>query len=239
MADAVGSPRQGMLPAIVLAGGAGTRLSTVVSDVPKPMAPINGRPFLEILLGHLIGQGVIAIVLAVGHKFEVIQRHFGSSWRGAAIRYCIEDQPLGTGGALKQALAEAEYARAFALKGDSYCAVDLQSLQAAHRDAALTLALKRVDDVGRFGAVEIDADARIVAFREKSIAAGSGLINAGVYLLERSLFRCAPPSPRFSFETDIMQRHFSSVVMRGMITDAAFIDIGLPEEFQRAQAVLK
>ena len=96
-----------MIPAIVLAGGAGTRLSTVVNDVPKPMAPINGRPFLEILVDYLNGQGVTTVVLSVGHKRETIQTHFGSRWRGLEIRYCIEEQPLGTGGALKKAMDEA------------------------------------------------------------------------------------------------------------------------------------
>lgn len=211
----------------------------VVSEVPKPMAPINGRPFLEFLIDYLIGQGVTTVVLSVGHKREAIQTYFGSSWRGLEIRYCVEEQPLGTGGALKKAMDEAGYARAFALNGDSYCPVDLNALQAAHRSAELTLALKRVEDVGRFGAVEFNAGGRIVAFREKSATAGPGLINAGVYLVERSLFRVAPPARRFSLETDVMQRRCSSVTMRGFVTDAIFIDIGVPEEFRRAQTLLQ
>lgn len=226
-----------MIPAIVLAGGAGTRLSSVVSDVPKSMAPVNGRPFLEILIGYLIDQGVSALVLSVGYKREAIQGHFGSRWRGMEIHYCVEDQPLGTGGALKKAMDELGREKAFALNGDSYCPVELQALQAAQRGAELTLTLKRVDDVGRFGAVELDPAGRIIGFHEKSSAAGAGLINAGIYVVERSLFRLAPPNPRFSFETEIMQKCFSTTVMHGYVTDALFIDIGLPEEFRRAQAL--
>ncbi len=225
------------IPAIVLVGGLGKRLAGIAGDVPKPMAPIGGRPFLEIVIDHLIAQGIREVVLSVGHKREVIQKHFGSCWRGLQIRYCIEERPLGTGGAIKKAFDETKYRQAFVLNGDTYCPVDLSALQAAHLDARLTLTLKRVEDVARFGSVVLDADGRVRAFREKSVAAGTGMINAGIYLLERDLLRLAPDEPEFSFETDIMQEHFSAVTMRGYVTDAMFIDIGIPSELRRAQAL--
>ena len=226
-----------MIPAIVLAGGAGTRLSSVVSEVPKSMAPVNGRPFLEILVSYLMDQGVSVLVLSVGYKREAIQRHFGSRWRGMEIHYCVEEQPLGTGGALKKAMEELGHARAFALNGDTYCPVNLEALEAAQRSAELTLTLKRLDDVGRFGSVELDAAGSVIAFHEKSATASAGLINAGIYVVNGSLFRLSPPNPRFSFETEMMQRFCSSAAMHGFVTDAPFIDIGLPEEFQRAQTL--
>lgn len=121
-------------PAVVLAGGFGTRLSSVISDVPKPMAPVRGRPFLEFLLGHVARQGVRRVILSVGYKREVIQDHFGSAWGGLDIDYCVEDQPLGTGGGIKKAFEDHGLARAFVFNGDSYCPVALEPLLARHRE---------------------------------------------------------------------------------------------------------
>ena len=195
------------------------------------------RPFLEIVIEHLIAEGVPEAVLSVGYKREVIQQHFGACWRGLKLRYCVEEEPLGTGGAIRKAFDDTGYRRAFVLNGDTYCPAALNALQTAHRDAKLTLTLKSVDDVARFGSVELDVRGRVSAFREKSMALGAGLINAGVYLMERDLLELAPREPRFSFETDVMQKHCSTVTMRGYVTDAVFIDIGIPSEFRRAQAL--
>ncbi|HEX4871867.1 MAG TPA: nucleotidyltransferase family protein [Nevskiaceae bacterium] len=226
-------------PAVVLAGGLGTRLASVVRDVPKPMAPVNGRPFLEYLLAHLEGQGVRQVVLAVGHLREVIIRHFGDRFRGLALSYSVESEPLGTGGAIRQAFEQAGFARAFVLNGDTHCPVDLAALQACHeaQAAELTLTLTEVADSDRFGAVSLDDQGWVRAFREKQASRGPGLINAGVYLMERRLLERAPAQPRFSFETELMQASVGQAAIAGHISPASFIDIGIPSEFARAQTL--
>lgn len=223
--------------AIVLAGGFGTRLQSVVADVPKPMAPVNGRPFLEILLDHLHAQGVPQVWLATGYKHEVIEGHFGSDYRGLPLRYSVEREPLGTGGAILQALGSAGVDRAFVLNGDTHCPVDLSALYGRHLATAalLTLSLVAVEDAGRFGRVETDAEGRVTAFREKAPGGGPGWINAGVYAVERALFESAPSRPRFSFETEVMQPAADHLPVFALPTQAPFIDIGIPSEYARAQ----
>jgi NDP-sugar pyrophosphorylase family protein len=229
-----------VLPAIVLAGGFGTRLAAVVSDVPKPMAPVAGKPFLERLLGRLAAQGVVRAVLAVGYKREIIRAHFGAAFRGIALEYSEETEPLGTGGAIRRAFEESGCARAIVLNGDTWCTLDLDALTTAHARAGApaTLALLRVPDAARYGAVELDADGRIAAFREKSPQPAPGLINAGVYVLERRVFELAPAQPRFSFEQDVLQAHAAAARFAGYVAEAAFIDIGVPEDYRRAQSLL-
>lgn len=227
--------------AVVLAGGFGTRLASVVSDVPKPMAPVAGKPFLERLLDRLITQGITRVVLAVGHKREVIQNHFGSRYRSLEVLYSIEATPLGTGGALRQAFDEAGLQRAIALNGDTYCTADLAALSAAHAEAgrAGTLTLVPVDEAGRYGAVELDGAGRISAFREKNPAPQAGLINAGIYALERRVFELAPDVQQFSFEQAVLQAHAASAGFAGHIAQGAlFIDIGVPDDYHRAQTLL-
>jgi NDP-sugar pyrophosphorylase family protein len=226
--------------AVVLAGGFGTRLAAVVSDVPKPMAPVAGRPFLERLLDRLAGQGLQRVVLAVGYKREIIQAHFGERYHGMQIAYSVEAEPLGTGGAMKQAFVEQSLERAFVLNGDTFCTLDLAVFAAAHQlsAAAASLALVRVDDAGRYGAVELDADSRISAFREKNPQTGAGLINAGIYALEARVFELAPATAKFSFEQEVLQAHAAAQGFRGHVADASFIDIGVPDDYRRAQSLL-
>ncbi len=227
--------------AVVLAGGFGTRLAAVVSDVPKPMAPIAGRPFLERLLDRLSAQGVQRVVLAVGHKREVIQNHFGSRYGALEIRYSVESEPLGTGGALRQAFEENQLERALALNGDTYCTADLAAFSAAHRTAgrAASLTLVPMEDAGRYGAVELDGAGRIAAFREKDPEPKPGLINAGIYALERSVFGLAGAEKKFSFEQAVLQAHAATAGFAGYIASGAlFIDIGVPDDYHHAQTLL-
>ncbi|WP_029891017.1 nucleotidyltransferase family protein [Polycyclovorans algicola] len=225
--------------AIVLAGGFGTRLQSVVADVPKPMAPVAGRPFLQVLLDTLADAGVTGAVLAVGYKREVIEQHFGAHYRGIALDYSVEAEPLGTGGAIRQAFEQAGVERALVLNGDTWCPVDLLALVQTHRAhaAMLTLTLTQVPDAGRFGAVTQLPDGRVSAFHEKRSDGGAGRINAGVYVVERALMAYAPTSAKFSFETDVMQRVVGTLPVFGHVTDAPFIDIGIPSEFARAQGL--
>ena len=229
-----------MLEAIVLAGGKGTRLATVVSDRPKPMAEVAGRPFLEWLLLELRSQGVQRVVLSVGHLAESIVTHFGDGTRfGLEIVYTHEEQPLGTGGALRAAMEHVRGARFLALNGDSYCRFDIDALLRAHiqRSARSTIAVTYVEDAGRYGAVQRAPDGAVRTFTEKRADAGPGWINAGIYVLERALMEPLTPGANYSIERDVLSGAAAggihSVAVRG-----PFIDIGTPESFEKAQRVL-
>ena len=226
--------------AVILAGGFGTRLASVVPDLPKPMAPVADRPFLEHLLDFLQAQGVNHVVLAVGFRREAIMDHFGARYRKLRIDYVEERDPLGTGGALRKAFAQTGLQRALAMNGDSFCNLDLSRLTATHQQLGLcaTLSLVHQDNAARFGQVEVDADRRIRGFREKSDTPAPGLINAGIYALNRSVFDLAPDAEKFSFETEILQAHCERGVFGAHpVQDVQFIDIGVPDDYERAQSL--
>ncbi len=226
------------MKAVVLAGGLGTRLREKVPDLPKPMAPVAGRPFLEYLLDHLVAAGVSEVILSVGYRAEAIQAYFGGDHRGMALRYAIEAEPLGTGGAIVHALRGEGPEPVLLLNGDTFLNIDLAALirwyQAAPSQVAMVL--RQTPDVSRYGAVELAGD-RVARFAEKG-RAGPGLINAGIYLLMPELFAAMGLPERFSFEAEILQRHCDTLRPRAYVTDAYFIDIGVPEDFDRAQREL-
>jgi D-glycero-alpha-D-manno-heptose 1-phosphate guanylyltransferase len=224
--------------AIVLAGGLGTRLRSVVSDLPKTMAPIHGRPFLAYLLDAMAEAGFDSIILAVGYKSEAIRAFFGDDYRGLKLRYSKEDEPLGTGGAIRLAMGQASAPHVFVLNGDTHLELDYSAMMQAHLEAkaSLTIAIKQVPDAGRYGALET-AEGRIRNFREKG-RGGPGLINAGVYLLARDLPDRYPLPRIFSFETDLLMPHASELQPLAFETDGMFIDIGIPEDYARAQELL-
>lgn len=222
--------------AIVLAGGLGTRLANITRDIPKPMAPVGSRPFLEYLLDDLVEQGVEHAVLAVSYRWEVIREHFGSAYRDMELGYSVEESPLGTGGAIQQALATIADDEVIVLNGDTRFRIDLAEMKKSHRNggARLTIALKRVADSGRFGRVEVSADGVVIRFLEKSTG-GPGWINGGVYILNRSLFNDFPMPEKFSFELDLVEPNIDRIQPRAFQSDAYFIDMGIPEDYQRAQ----
>jgi len=224
------------LKAIVLAGGLGTRLASVTSDIPKPMAPIGSRPFLEYLLDYLVEQGTEQAVLAVSHKWEVIRRHFGDTYRGMLLSYSVEEVPLGTGGAIRQALESITDDEVVVLNGDTLFRVDLKGMVNIHRSggARLSIALKQVADSGRFGRVEVSADGVVTNFLEKSTG-GPGWINGGIYMLHRRVFADFPMPARFSFELDLVEPNIGRIQPRAFQSDAYFIDMGVPEDYERAQ----
>lgn len=225
--------------AVILAGGFGTRLAAVVSDVPKPMAPVAGRPFLERLLDRLAAQDIRRVVLAVGHRSDAIRSHFGAAYGPLTLHYSEETEPLGTGGALRRAFDSQSLDRAVALNGDTWCDVDLRALSQRHArsGAVATLTLVHQDDAARFGTVEVDARGQVAGFREKR--PGAGLINAGVYALERRVFDLAPLAARFSFENDVLAAHAREGCFAAHVADGAtFIDIGVPQDYARAQTLL-
>jgi len=222
--------------AIILAGGLGTRLAHVTSDIPKPMAPIGSRPFLEYLLDYLVEQGYKGVILAVSYKWKMIREHFGSVYRGMPLIYSVENDPLGTGGAIRQALESLSDAEVVVLNGDTLFRVDLEGLANKHRrgGARLSIALKQVADCGRFGRVEVSTDGVISNFLEKS-KAGPGWINGGVYMLNRDLVTDFPMPARFSFEQDLVEPNIDRIQPRAFQSDAYFIDMGVPEDYERAQ----
>lgn len=224
--------------AIVLAGGLGTRLRERVPDLPKPMAPIAGRPFLEYVLDGLLGAEVDEIVLAVGYKAESIQSHFGTTYRGLPIRYSVETSPLGTGGAIMQAISGNDRDASLVLNGDTLLRIDYRALMAWYRQQPVQVAmvLRRVEDVSRYGAVLLE-DGRVSGFAEKG-RSGPGLINAGIYIVNAELFTGLGLPRQFSFEADVLQAHCSSLAPRAYVADCYFIDIGVPESLDRAQREL-
>lgn len=224
------------MKAIILAGGLGTRLAPVTDVIPKPMAQVGSRPFLEYLLDYLIEQDCEAAVLAVSHKWEKIQEYFGYAYRGMQLSYSVEDKPLGTGGAIRQALDTFPDEEVFVLNGDTLFRVDLEGLAATHRHGRvqLTIAIKQVAESGRFGRVEVTPGGVISGFLEKS-SAGPGWINGGVYMLSRSLFVNFHMPKRFSFEQDLVGPNIGRIWPRAFQSDAYFIDMGVPEDYERAQ----
>lgn len=224
------------MKSIVLAGGLGTRLAGITSQLPKPMAPIGKRPFLGYLLDYLHEQGVTEVVLAVSYKWEMIRDYFGDNYHGISLQYSVETEPLGTGGAIRQALEFSGMDEAVVLNGDTLFRVELKNFIAAHqeRGVMLSVALKHVADTDRFGRVEVSEDFIITDFLEKA-AGGPGWINGGVYIVSKDLFDCYPMPERFSFEQDLVEPNIGSIRPLAFCSDAYFIDMGIPEDYARAQ----
>ena len=221
--------------AIILAGGFGTRLRGIVDDVPKPLAPVAGRPFLGWLLDRLAASGMRRCILATGYLSEVIEQRIGTRWQGMDIAYSVEPEPLGTGGAIRLAAGRLQGAAAHVLNGDTWLEYDPAALEAAARDpgAPMAIALARVDDVARYGAVDIDSH-RVAGFREKG-EAGAGWINAGCYFLATEALASLPARDAFSFERDVLEPRVQAGTVAAFTNTAGFIDIGVPEDYARAQ----
>lgn len=226
------------MEAIILAGGLGTRLASRLRAVPKAMAPVAGRPFLEILLSQLHRAGCTRVLLSVGYLHPVIHRHFGPIFRGMQLDYVIEHTPLGTGGAIRKALAEAAEDTVLVLNGDTFLQVDYAAILKFQvtEAAGLTLAITRQDEVARYGGVMV-AGKRIVGFEEKG-RSGAGWINAGVYALPRNLQWPKALPEKFSFETDFLVPELARLRPAAYKVDGFFLDIGVPEDLDRAQVEL-
>lgn len=223
--------------AIILAGGKGTRLRKVVSDIPKPMANINGKPFLEYLFHYLSKNGITHIILSVGYKAELIRGYFGPEFNSVKISYANEETPLGTGGGILLAMQQAKSEDVFIINGDTLFNINLQKLAQHHykKNAALSVALRKMEDGSRYGSVVIDEKNRIKAFREKNANAGNVLINGGTYLIDRTLFLKTKFPDKFSFEKDYLEKYFNTTKFYGFEFDEYFIDIGLPSAYEQAQ----
>ena len=228
-----------MKTAIVLAGGLGTRLKSVVQDIPKPMATVNGRPFLEFVLDYVLKYQVEKVILSIGYRGEVIQDHFGENYKGITLVYSVEEEPLGTGGAIFKAAQLCGDAPFFVLNGDTLFEANLDTLLEAYNSqkADMMLALKAMQNFDRYGVVEMDETNRVQAFLEKEYRA-KGLINGGVYVLRKSIFDIENYPERFSFEKDLLEKHVAQLQFYGLALDGYFIDIGIPEDYAKAQIEL-
>lgn len=222
------------MEAIILAGGFGTRLSHIVSDVPKPMAPVNGKPFLTYVLDELNESNITNIVMAVGYMHEKISEYFGESYKKCAIRYSVEDKPLLTGGAIKKALSECHDEDICIVNGDTFFDVDMTEMMKIHLEnhSDLTIAVKDMRNFDRYGTVKIDKD-RIIGFDEKR-PMKQGLINGGVYIIKRNLLDNMAQDT-FSFERDVMEKGVQVLNIYAFKSDGYFIDIGVEEDYKKAQ----
>ena len=231
-----------MPSAVILAGGLGTRLRSAVPDLPKPMAPISGRPFLEYLLNYWISQGVSRFVLSVGYRHEAIVQHFGPRYKGVEIEYAVEERPLGTGGGFLAAAEKVGRREPFLLlNGDTYFEVDWNVLHAyaLEHDADWCLSLFRTSEKGRYMGIEVSSEGRITSLKS-GIEQGSRLANGGVYWVHpRVLSRAPSVDERLSLEDDLFPRAFAAGRrLFGIEFKGTFIDIGVPEDYHRAPILL-
>jgi mannose-1-phosphate guanylyltransferase len=230
------------MQALILAGGLGTRLRSVIgSELPKSMATFGGRPFLEYLVLQLRRDGFRDVWLLTGHGAEVVETYFGTGDAlGVRLRYSTEPVPLGTAGALRHILPQLDGERFLVSNGDSFLAAHLGALVDAHLAslpvrAAATIALVRRDDASRFGAVALAADGAVTAFREKDPTPAPGLVSAGIYVVERALLESIPTGRPVSLEREIWPVLLDGR-LRGVVMDGPFTDMGVPDAYAALQA---
>jgi D-glycero-alpha-D-manno-heptose 1-phosphate guanylyltransferase len=227
------------LEAIILAGGFGARLRSRVADLPKPMADIADRPLLALLLDYLADQGFRRIILSVGYRHQAISDFFGQRYGSLDLVYAIAEEPLGTGGAIRHALDRASGDPIWVLNGDTFLALDYRAMTSWHRDrgwAQMTMAVRRFPDVSRYGMVDIDGD-RVAGFASSG-PPGPGFVNSGVYLMSRALFDGTELPLVFSFERELLPLKARAGVIAAFTSDSWFIDIGVPDDYDRAQTEL-
>lgn len=222
------------MEAIVLAGGFGTRLAHVVSDVPKPMALVAGKPFLEYILQDLVKNGVDHIIIAVHHKKDIIIKHFGTLFCGVPIDYSVEDIPLKTGGAIKKALSLCREDRVFIINGDTFYKVPLMEMQAfaGRFGGPVVIAVKEMTDFSRYGKVDVDKEGVVTCFHEKEFCA-QGYINGGVYNVAKNALDTYPET--FSIEETCFPKMLKDRDIAAFLCNGYFIDIGIPEDYEKAQ----
>ena len=218
------------MEAIILAGGFGTRLKHVISDVPKPMAPIGDKPFLEYIFEDLNKKGITHVILAVGYMKEKIEEYFKNQYKSIEISYSEEDVPLGTGGAIKKALFQCKEENIFIINGDTFYNVDLEGMEKFHIEnkSSLTIAVKEMKNFDRYGSLVIE-NIKIIKFEEKR-PMGKGKINGGIYLIKRSIFQ-GLEQESFSFEKEILENE--KIEKYAYESNEYFIDIGIPEDYYK------
>lgn len=241
------APEFRMSTAIILAGGLGTRLRSSVPNLPKPMAPVNGHPFLSYLLDYWIKQGVRRFILSVGYKSSAIQDYYGNHYHHVELIYSVEETPLGTGGGMLLALQKLQGEEDFlVLNGDTFFTIDLELLRACHNraQADVTMALLDVEDNDRYEGVSMNADGRIVSINARCREGlGNNRINGGVYLIRKNLFEAyeivTPPQP-CSLENDMFPALLQNGgYMLGYLSSDKFIDIGMPKDYRKFSTLMK
>jgi D-glycero-alpha-D-manno-heptose 1-phosphate guanylyltransferase len=222
--------------AIILAGGLGTRLQSVVKNLPKSMADIAGKPFLEYQLNYLETQKIKNIVFSVGYKYEPIQIFFGNRFKGLKINYAVEKEPLGTGGAVMNALNLCNEDSVFIINGDTFFPILLEDLFYKHceKKSAISLSLKEMQNLDRYGIVNINGDNAITGFEEKRFRE-HGLINGGIYLADVNVLNSLKLPEKFSLEKDLFEKQVNNISLYGFPFMQYFIDIGIPDDYARAQ----
>jgi len=222
--------------AIILAGGLGTRLSNILPDLPKCMAPINDKPFLEYLLEYLIKENITRVILSVGYKHEIIVNHFGENYKNLEIVYAIETEPLGTGGAIAFASQLTINNNFFVLNGDTFFTANLDELEKFHfkKKSNISIIVRQINDKLRYGTVITDDNYRIIGFKEKQINNDNIYINGGIYMINKNIFSIVNLDKKFSFEKDLLEKYYSSIPFYALDSKAYFIDIGIPEDYEKA-----
>lgn len=224
--------------AIILAGGMGTRLKTIISDLPKPMAPIMNVPFLTYQLNYLKHFGIKKVIFSVGYLSEKIIAHYNQSFENISIEYSIEKNPLGTGGGIRMAMSNLNEDLVLILNGDSFFDLDLEQFYNLHLEqkSDFSLALRYVNNSERYGNIEFNSSNQITSFIEKNQLNQSGYINAGVYILSKKLYlQNTKPDINFSIEKDFFEKQLNQLIIKGFEFKDYFIDIGIPEDYLKAQ----
>ncbi|MGV6861321.1 MAG: HAD-IIIA family hydrolase [Putridiphycobacter sp.] len=227
--------------AIVLAGGLGTRLRSEIGEFPKPLAPINGEPFLTYVFKYLQKNGINRVVLSVGYKWELIEAHYGNQWRDIELVYAVEKERLGTGGAIKLAMSHITNDDFYVLNGDTLFDVNLLALETFHfkNKAQCSLALKKLHQVDRYGCVDLEnmeaPHGKISGFQEKQYRETT-IINGGIYCINKSILNVFPTQEVFSFESDYLEQNTKDKAIYGMLFDEYFMDIGIPEDYKKFES---
>lgn len=221
---------------IVLAGGLGTRLQGVIGAMPKCMALVAGQPFLFHLFQYLTEQNCDRVILSLGYQHQIVENWLVATDWEFEMEIVIEHEALGTGGGIALAIQKAKTEQIFVLNGDTMFNVSLEAMLQFHhaRKSSASLALKQMEYFERYGVVHIDAQQNIVSFEEKKFQE-SGLINGGIYLLDKQYFDSKMLPEKFSFEKDFLERFVDERKFFGFISDSYFIDIGVPEDYHQAQ----
>lgn len=230
------------LEAIILAGGLGTRLGELTSHTPKPMLQVNGRPFVSYVMDYLIESKVDCIIFAVSYLSNHFIDFFGESYKGVPIKFSIENEPLGTGGAIKKAAEMCQGNTALVVNGDTFCFLDIQKMYAEHQqnNATISIGTSQVVDTSRYGSVISDENGFVSSFTEKGSTSGPGYINCGTYLINKDSIKFSNFPARFSFEKEILEgRENLQLKINTFPTSAAFLDIGIPSDFERSKSFLK
>jgi D-glycero-alpha-D-manno-heptose 1-phosphate guanylyltransferase len=226
------------MEAIILAGGFGERLQSKVKNIPKPMAPINNRPFLDYLLDYLVKNKIKKVIFSVYYKYELIRDHYNNNYKKIKISYSIDSEPLGTGGAIKCALNLANDENIFVINGDTFFDVNLLNLYNKHinNNNDITFSVKPMNNFDRYGIVETNKNGQVISFKEKKYR-HYGQIDGGVYLVNKSIINSFGNRVKFSFN-DFIMKNINNLKIGSILCDKVFIDIGTPEDYLKAHRLL-